>query len=59
MCDSCDWKEYLDMCDEMLAEDKYVFAEDTIEGIRKWITEKEHVTSRQKTALDNIYGSVE
>lgn len=59
MCTSCDWEDYNDLCDEMLTEDKYDFAAETIESIQNWIIEKEHITERQKAALDNINGSVE
>jgi uncharacterized coiled-coil protein SlyX len=54
-----DWLEYLDKCDEMLLDEKYSFANDTLQGIRDWISEHQHVTDRQKEAIDNIEGSVQ
>lgn len=53
-----DWLEYLDRCDGMLLNEKYSFADETLTGIRNWISEHQHVTDRQKKAIDNIKESV-
>ena len=55
MCDSCEWSDLKDKIDEMLDDDgKYDWAEETLNGILGWITEKEHCTDKQKEAVDNI-----
>jgi len=54
-----DWLEYLDKCDEMLLDEKYSFADDTLQGIRDWIDKNHHVTEKQKIAVDNIWESVD
>ncbi|MHC4574390.1 MAG: hypothetical protein ACYS76_09715 [Planctomycetota bacterium] len=59
MCKNCDWEEYKDLCDIMLGEGKYTFAENTILGISEWIFDNEHITEKQKEALDNICNSIE
>lgn len=58
MCSRCDWEDVLERIEEMLGDSDYDFARDTLEGIREWVEDKEHVTERQKTAVDNIYESV-
>jgi hypothetical protein len=45
MCDECGWEEALELAEEMMADEKYEFAADTVVGIYEWIEE------------DNIYGS--
>ena len=59
MCQKCNWESSLALADEMLEDEdeRYLFAEDTIFGIRNWIDEKEHVTESQAQTLLNIYGS--
>ena len=59
MCRHCEWEDYLSKCQEMLEDPDCAFAYDTIEGIGDWIEENEHVTERQKEAVDNIAHSVE
>ena len=59
VCQSCDWEEALDEIDEMLDDERYSFAVDTLEGIKEWVAKAEHVTDKQKEAVDNIRGSVE
>lgn len=58
MCSRCDWEDVLERIEEMLGDSDYDFARDTLEGIREWVEDEEHVTERQKTAVDNIYESV-
>jgi hypothetical protein len=57
MCDECGWEEALELAEEMMADEKYEFAADTVVGIYEWIEDNHHVTERQQEALDNIYGS--
>ena len=59
MCDSCDWEDVLEEIDDMVSEERYDFAADTLNGIRDWIEENQHVTERQKDAVTNIQEAVE
>jgi hypothetical protein len=54
-----EWREVVDTCDEMLLDEDYIFASDTIQGIRDNIEESKRVTPNQKRAIDNIKESVE
>jgi hypothetical protein len=54
MCSSCEWELAADQANEMLDDDSLEFAYSTIEGIRNWIEQSEHVTEAQQSALDNI-----
>ena len=55
MCSRCEWDHWLSVIDDMLLEtDDYEFATDTLEGIRKWVSENEHITDNQKQAIINI-----
>jgi len=53
-----EWREVLDICDEMLFDEEYEFASDTIQGIRDWIEENSAVTPAQKRAVLNIRDSI-
>lgn len=57
MCGKCNWESYLDLCDEILADETLNFAEDTVMSIQSWIDDNSHVTENQIQALNNIYGS--
>ena len=57
MCTGCDWEGLLDDIDMCLEEDKYEFAQDTLEGIQTWVAENEHCTDGQKSAVRNIMES--
>ena len=59
MCKKCGWEEVLDQTKDMLENDQFKFAFETIEGIREWVEDNAHVTEKQKAALDNIQGSVD
>lgn len=54
VCTDCDWEEYRDKIESMLDGGGHRWAEDTLEGILDWITDNEHVTDKQKTAVENI-----
>jgi len=58
MCENCQYQECLNQIHDMLLDDDYCFAEDTLIGIKKWILEKEHVTERQKESVNNIFNSM-
>lgn len=57
MCEHCDYSEYLDTIDEMLDNFNYDFAMDTLSSIQEWILDNEHITERQKIAIENIRDS--
>ncbi len=59
MCASCEWEDYIETMDEMLLDEKYEFAADTIDGIQHWVSQNEHITENQKNAINNIYYSKE
>jgi len=59
MCDDCGWEEVLSQIDELLNDDDALFAEDTLSGIRDFIIDKEHVTTGQCSAVDNIQSAVD
>lgn len=59
MCSKCDWETYLEDISDMLSNSDYFFAQDTLEGIREWVEENEHITPAQKQAVENIYDSLD
>lgn len=68
MCDSCDWQQAIKDIDEILEtlpdlpERAFDFASgvsDTLESIRAWILENEHVTEPQADAIENIDAGVQ
>lgn len=59
MCDSCDWETVLSAVNEMLDDEDYEFAFDTLGGIVEWIEEHKHVTEKQKDAVQNIRNSID
>lgn len=59
MCKHCEWEDLLEEISEMLGDDDYEFAVDTLEGIQTWVDQNEHCTDGQKDAIENIRESVE
>jgi hypothetical protein len=59
MCRECRWKELEYEIDEMLGDDAYEWALDTLGGIQETVIEKEHVTEKQREAIENIRVAVE
>jgi len=57
MCNRCEWEELLEDIDELIDEPKYEFAQDTLEGIKEGVSEKEHCTEAQRNAVENIRDS--
>lgn len=59
MCKFCQSAETLERIDEMVNDDdhKFVFAYDTLTGIRESIDSAGHVTPKQKQAIENIFNS--
>lgn len=54
MCINCDWEKILKRINTLLEKDDYEWAFDTLEGIKEWIEEHEHVTDAQMLAIENI-----
>lgn len=67
MCDHCDWKNALDLCETLLqdlddlperAEEWAENCDETVRGIQEWIEDNEHVTPKQFETLRKIEASV-
>lgn len=58
MCMNCEWDEYLEKVNDMLDSGDYYKSEEFLESVRDWIEEKEHVTDKQKKAIDEIQDSI-
>ena len=54
MCDESDWEQLIEQIDELLDDERYEFATDTLEGIREWVSTKEHCTENQQQAVQRI-----
>jgi hypothetical protein len=59
MCDSCEWDVVLTELEELCEADDYQWANETLAGIAGTIEEREHVTEKQLTAIENIKAAVE
>ncbi len=59
MCDDCKWESLIVRIDEILEDENFEFAQETLEGIRSWVEEKEHCTDRQRDAVESIESSVD
>lgn len=57
MCSKCDWESALQECEDLLNDEDYAFASDTLQGIADWIEAEHHVTERQQAAIENIGNS--
>ena len=53
------YEQYIEILEEMLEEEDYNFAYDTLAGILEWIQENQHVTENQMKTIENIRKSVE
>ena len=58
MCSQCEWQRWEAVISDMLDDEDYGFAGDTLEGIKEWIIEHNHVTPKQITAILNIEESI-
>jgi len=60
---SCDgsygWEDLVERIEEMLDDERYAFASETLQGIANWVFENEHCTEAQKQAVENIAASIE
>ncbi len=50
-------KEYIDKIDDMLLDESYSFAENTLKGMMKVIKEHGHITPGQQVSVDDILKS--
>jgi len=57
MCNECKWQDVSDLIDAMAKdpEGRWAWAEETLEGIDGWLVDNEHVTPRQRSAVQNIH----
>jgi len=53
------WEALLEEVDEMLDDNTYEWAAETLEGIREWVSTHEHCTPKQEQAIANIRSSTE
>lgn len=53
-----DWESLIARIEELLDDDRYQFAADTLTGIRDWVEEHEFATAAQCRAVNNIAASV-
>jgi hypothetical protein len=58
MCEDCDYEDLISTIDDLLDDDRYEFASDTLSGIHDTVEEKEHCTDNQRQAVENIQNSV-
>ena len=59
MCDVCEWNHYEEICEEILGNDDMEWCHETVNGIYDWLQKNEHVTPRQKEAIENFYAKME
>ena len=49
---------WINLIDDMLLDEDYEFATNTLEGILKDIKRKNRITDKQEKAVNNIYNSI-
>lgn len=54
MCENCGWADTLDDIDELLNDKRANFANDFLTSVQKWVKEKEHVTDKQLSGINNV-----
>lgn len=59
MCTDCDFEDTLDRVNDMLDDERYNFANETLDSIYSWVDKNDHVTEKQIEAVENIRASVE
>jgi len=68
MCESCEWEQAVDDLDSIIGDCEEIppagegFANDvteSAESMRAWITEHEHVTSKQEKVIENWRNGVD
>ena len=59
MCRHCNYSTVLLQIEDLLGSEDSVFAEDTLNGIYEWVEDNEHVTEKQRIAVENIAAAAE
>ena len=54
MCENCGWADAIDKIDDMLNDKKYTYANDFMTSVKAWVEKNEHITDKQKNALNNV-----
>ncbi len=57
MCGSCGFQESITELEELVEDEKYQWALDTLQGILDNVIDFGHITDRQKIAVANIKGT--
>lgn len=55
MCQHCNWDEWFEAINEMKDLGEFEWAFDTLDGIAEWVENNEHITDKQKEAVENIH----
>lgn len=58
MCTDCLYEEAIELAQEMLDDPRYEFADRFVRSTFEWVKKNEHVTDRQRSALENVKNSV-
>lgn len=58
MCLECRWEDRYDRLAELIDNEKYRWAYDTLSGIKENIKKFRHITDRQAKAVQNIINAV-
>lgn len=54
MCELCGFEEVMEKIDEMLTDEKYDHATNTLSNLYDWIERHEHCTEAQSALVENI-----
>ncbi len=54
MCNHCDFENVKGRIEDLLESGEVNFAQETLENIYSWIEENDHVTPKQRQAVENI-----
>ena len=59
MCTACNFNQLWDEIEDMLDDERFEFAAETLAGIEEQVAKAEHATDRQREAVENIRASRE
>jgi len=48
---NCNWEDELTELEDMIDDGRFSYAGRVLKGIRDWVTENEHITDSQKSAI--------
>lgn len=54
MCDSCDWEDELHAIQDMIDDGRFRYGHEVLEGVAEWVEENEHITDKQKFAVERV-----